>query len=264
MPRADRTLPRMPVQTALVTGSTDGHGRHVALDLARRGWRVLFHGRDAERGEQVLGEAGSGDHELLLADLGSKAEVRRLVADALERDVQLLVNNAGIWIGERSESADGIELTFAVNHLAHVILTEELIAGGAPVRRVVNVASIGQAAFDWDDPLLERSYDGYQAYAQSKLAQVAFTFDLAEPFGRRDITIDALHPSTFMDTAMVRRVGRPRSTVEEGAAATLRLIEDDGGSGRFFDGTREARAHPAAYDAQERERIHQLTAGLLE
>ena len=252
-------------RTALVTGSTDGHGRLVALGLVERGWRVLFHGRDAGLGQAVLEEAGEGGHELLLADLGSLASVRRLAADVSERaPVELVVNNAGIITEQRRESADGIELTFAVNHLAHVALTEQLVRDGAGVTRIVNVASLGQTPFDWDDPLLERSYEGYRAYAQSKFAQVCWTFDLAEPWSARGITIDALHPATFMDTAMVRhRLGRPHSTVEQGAAATLRLIEDDGGTGRFFDGMNEARAHPAAYDPAERERLHQLTAGFL-
>ena len=233
--------------------------------IARRGRRVLFHGRDRERGEAVLREAGDGGHELLLADLGSKADVRRLVGEVLERgDVELLVNNAGVAGQERRESADGIELTFAVNHLAHVILTEELLRGGAPIKRVVNVASIGQAPFDWDDPLLERRYDWFQAYAQSKLAQICFTFDLAGPLAERGVTMDVLHPATLMDTTMVRQAfAGSQSTVAEGAAATLRLIDDTGGTGRYFDRTREATAHPAAYDAGERERIHQLTAGLL-
>ena len=254
------------MRTALVTGSTDGHGRLVALGLAERGWRVLLHGRDAERGRAVLAEAGEGGHELLLADLGAQAEVRRLAREVLERGgVQLLVNNAGIASDRRRESAEGIELTFAVNHLAHVILTEELVGGGAPVERVINVASVAQAVPDWDDPLLERSYDAMRAYAQSKLAQVAFTFDLAGRWhDQRGITMDAIHPATLMDTRMVRETfGRVHSTAEEGARATLRLVGDTGGAGRFFDGERETSAHPAAYDAAERERLHALTARLI-
>ena len=237
----------------------------VALGLAERGWRVLLHGRDAARGQQALAEAGEGGHELLLADLASLASVRRLAADVAERGpVELIVNNAGLISDERRESEDGIELTFAVNHLAHVALTEQLVRDGAGVRRIVSVASIGQAPFDWDDPLLERSYEAYRAYCQSKLAQICWTFDLAEPWSARGITMDALHPATLMDTAMVREnLGRVYTTAEEGAAATLQLIEDDGGTGRFFDGERESEANPAAYDPEERERIHQLTAQFL-
>ena len=234
-------------RTAIVTGSTDGHGRLVALGLAERGWRVLFHGRDEARGRDALDEASGDGHELLIADLGSLAEVRRLAAEVAERaPVALVVNNAGVISRERRESADGIELSFAVNHLAHVALCEQLVRDGAGVERIVSVASIGQAPFDWDDPLLERSYESYRAYCQSKLAQICWTFDLAPIWEARGITLDALHPATLMDTTMVRKnLGRVHSSVEEGAAATLRLIEDSG-TGRFFDGMREARAIPAA------------------
>jgi NAD(P)-dependent dehydrogenase (short-subunit alcohol dehydrogenase family) len=253
------------VSAALVTGATDGHGRYVAQRLAARGRRVLVHGRSEERGREVLASLEGSGHELLLADLGSLDEVRRLVEDvARTGPVDLVVCNAGIFSDTRQESADGVELTFAVNHLAHVLLCEQLVARGAGVRRIVNVASIGQAPFDWDDPLLERSYDAWQAYRQSKLAQVAWTFDLAPIWAPEGITIDALHPATFMDTAMVRRsIGPPASTVEQGGEATLRLVDDTGGTGRFFDGNREARAHPAAYDEAERERIRELTVRLL-
>jgi NAD(P)-dependent dehydrogenase (short-subunit alcohol dehydrogenase family) len=244
----------MPVKTALVTGSTDGHGRLVALELARRGWRVLFHGRDAARGERVVREAGEGGHELLVADLSSLDAARELAERAGR--VDLLVNNAGIVSPERRESSDGVELTFAVNYLAHVALAEAL----PPPARIVNVASIGQWPIDWDDPMLERSYEPYRAYAQSKLAQIMWTFDLAE----RGVASDALHPATMMDTTMVREaLGRPQSTVEEGAEATLRLIEDDAGTGRYFDRTRETRANPVAYDPGERERLRDLTSQLL-
>lgn len=253
------------MKTALVTGATDGHGRYVADALAARGWRVLVHGRSEERGAQVVRALGDGDHALLLADLGSLAAVQGLVEDvAAAAPVELVVCNAGIFSAERRESADGIELCFAVNHLAHVALCEALVRRDAGVRRIVNVASAGQAPFDWDDQLLERSYDGWQAYMQSKLAQVAWTFDMASLWAGRGITMDALHPATFMDTTMVRQgIGTPSSTVAEGGDATLRLVEDDAGTGRYFDGMHEARAHAAAYDADERERIHALTKRFL-
>jgi NAD(P)-dependent dehydrogenase (short-subunit alcohol dehydrogenase family) len=242
--------------TVLVTGATDGHGRRVALDLAAEGWTVLVHGRNAERGEQVAREAGNGAR-FVPADLASLDAARALAGEVGELDA--LVNNAGIASGERRESADGIELTFAVNYLAHVALTDALLER-RPIPRIVNVASIGQAPIDWDDPLLERSYEGFRAYAQSKLAQIMWTFDLAE----RGLRADALHPATLMDTTMVRgSFRRVQSTVEEGAAATVRLLHDDDGAGRYFDRTREARAHPSAYDPDERARLRELTAELL-
>lgn len=250
------------MRTALVTGATDGHGRYVALRLAERGWRLIVHGRSAEKAESVVAEAAGEGHEVQLADFASLAEVRRLV-DAVS-DVQLIVANAGIIAHERQVSADGAELTFAVNHLAHVALCEELVAHDVGVERIVSVASIGQAAFDWDDPMLERSYEPWQAYMQSKFAQICWTFDLAPIWSRRGITMDALHPATYMGTGMVTGAGiEPQSTIAAGGDATLSLIEDASATGRYFDGLTERRAIDAAYDADERERIHQLTARFL-
>jgi NAD(P)-dependent dehydrogenase (short-subunit alcohol dehydrogenase family) len=242
-------------QRILVTGSTDGLGRGVAAELARRGARVLVHGRDPGKVEEVAREV---DAEAgLVADLADLAQVRRLADEAGELDT--LVNNAGLIAWERRESADGHELTLAVNHLAHFLLTELLLPRMREPARIVNVSSVGQAPLDWDDLMFERGYEGYTAYTKSKLAQVLFTVELAERLAGRDVTVNALHPATLMDTKMVTgKLGRPRSTVEEGIEAVVRLVADpalDGVTGRFFDGTREAGAHQQAYDAGARRRL---------
>jgi NAD(P)-dependent dehydrogenase (short-subunit alcohol dehydrogenase family) len=265
-------------QTILVTGGTDGLGRRVAGDLAERGATLILHGRDPVRGEEALWEVqrrgGGAGSRLMLADFASLDEVRGL-ADEVERSVErldVLVNNAGIAPSpQRRESADGLELTFAVNHLSHFLLTARLLGlltSSAPAR-IVNVASIGQQAIDFDDPLLERSYSQFRAYSQSKLAQILFTVELAGRLGGADagVTVNALHPATLMDTRMVREsgFGTPRSTVEEGAQATFRLITDeslDGASGQYFDGLAEARADPQAYDAEARHALWSLSEQL--
>jgi NAD(P)-dependent dehydrogenase (short-subunit alcohol dehydrogenase family) len=146
-------------QRVLVTGSTDGLGRRVAAELAARGARVLVHGRDPATVAAAAREAGA--EAGLVADLAELAQVRRLAEEAGELDA--LVNNAGVIEGRRRESADGIELTFAVNHLAHLLLTELLLPRLREPARIVNVSSIGQAPLDFDDLMLERSYDGYTA-----------------------------------------------------------------------------------------------------
>jgi NAD(P)-dependent dehydrogenase (short-subunit alcohol dehydrogenase family) len=242
-------------QRILVTGSTDGLGRRVAAELAERGAGVLVHGRDPgkvdEAAREVRAEAG------LVADLAELGQVRRLAAEAGRLDA--LVNNAGVIDSERRKSADGLELTFAVNHLSHFLLTELLLPRLREPARIVNVSSGGQMPLDFDDLMLERGYDGYTAYARSKLAQVMFTVELAERLDGRDVTVNALHPATLMDTKMVLDTfGRARSSVEEGVEAVLRLVTDpglDGVSGRFFDGTRESAAHGQAYDANARRRL---------
>jgi NAD(P)-dependent dehydrogenase (short-subunit alcohol dehydrogenase family) len=245
-------------QTILVTGSTDGLGRGVAEDLAGRGAEVIVHGRDPEKTRRVAGEIGA--ERTLVADFASLDEVRRLAGRVGRLDT--LVNNAGIISAERRTSADGHELTFAVNHLAHVLLTRLLLDRLEEPGRIVNVASIGQAPFDFGDPEYERDYDGYGAYARSKLAQVTWTFELADRLRGRELTVNALHPATLMDTKMVRdSLGRPHTTVAEGVRATTRLVTDpelDGVSGRYFNGLREARANEQAYDPDARRRLWEL------
>jgi NAD(P)-dependent dehydrogenase (short-subunit alcohol dehydrogenase family) len=259
-------------KTALITGSTDGVGRMVAERLGQDGWRVLVHGRDRGRGEQVVDtiNAGGGAAEFLQADLSAFAEVRRL-ADATQhttKRLNLLINNAGIGSGgpqgARQTSADGHELRFAVNYLAGFLLTSlllPLLKRSAPAR-IVNVSSLGQQPLDFTDVMLTREYSGIRAYRQSKLAQILFTFDLAQELEGTGITVNALHPATFMNTKMVRDFGTPRSTVEEGANAILKLAtspEVDGRSGLYFNGQEEARADAQAYDPQARQRLKHLS-----
>lgn len=269
-------MPEAKQRTALVTGSTDGVGRLVAKELAGRGWRVLIHGRSPERGEAVVREITGlgGAATFLPADLSSLADVRRL-ADAVRAAtgrLELLINNAGIGTAGnapgRRESADGHELRFAVNYLAGFLLTRlllPLLRASAPAR-IVNVSSAGQQAIDFSDVMLRTRYSGAAAYCQSKLAQVMFTIDLAEELKGSGITVNALHPSTYMNTTMVKQAGvSPASRVEDGAAAILKLAlspELDGRSGLYFNVQREARANPQAYDAGARRRLRTLSLDL--
>lgn len=264
-------------KTILITGSTDGVGRRVAQRLAADGATVLIHGRSRERGELLLNEiaaAGNDGCVFYPADLASLAEVRRL-ADVVRKThsrLDLLINNAGVGSGgpaaPRLTSADGYELRFAVNYLAGFLLTRMLLprlVASTPAR-IVNVASAGQQPIDFDDVMLVCGYSGARAYMQSKLAQVLFTFDLARELEGTGVTVTALHPATFMDTTMVRQSGRtPISTVEQGADAILNLAVAPalaGRSGLYFNGLREARADPQAYDEQARERLRALSLEL--
>ena len=263
-------------RTALVTGSTDGVGRLVAERLGAAGARVLVHGRSRERGEGVVAAIGDGGAaaEFLPADLASLAEARRLAEVVRQRTdrLDILVNNAGIGTGgpgaPRQTSADGHELRFAVNYLAGFLLTHlllPLIEKSAPAR-VVNVASAGQQAIDFRDVMLRRGYSGARAYCQSKLAQIMLTIDLADELRGSGVTVNALHPATYMDTTMVRQAGvTPWSSVEEGADAILNLATSpalEGRSGLYFTGLREARADGQAYDAQARQRLRAISLEL--
>ena len=269
-------MQRSVIRTALVTGATDGVGRVVARRLGAASLRVLVHGRDRERGDRVVQDIrqAGGEAEFIAADLASLAQVRGLaasVADKADR-LDLLINNAGIGSGGagalRQESADGHELRFAVNYLAGFLLTRMLLPSlrnNAPAR-IVNVASAGQQAIDFDDVMLTSGYSGSRAYSQSKLAQILFTVDLAEELDGAGVTANALHPATYMNTTMVRQAGvTPWSTVEQGADAILNLATSPalaGRSGLYFDGLREARAQAQAYDRDARARLRTLSFAL--
>jgi NAD(P)-dependent dehydrogenase (short-subunit alcohol dehydrogenase family) len=264
-------------KTALVTGSTDGVGLLVARRLADQGARVLIHGRNIHRGEQIVEQiqnCGRGSAVFLPADLSSLAEVHRL-ADVIRQNcdrLEILINNAGIGSGgsnaKRQISQDGYELRFAVNYLAGFLLTKlllSLVTISKPAR-IVNVSSLGQHPIDFDDVMLTRGYTGGRAYAQSKLAQVMFTFDLARELDPAAITANCLHPATLMATTMVRQIGvTPIATVEEGAEAILNLALSEtlsGHSGEFYNGLRPSTAHPQAYDNFAREQLRALSLRL--
>jgi NAD(P)-dependent dehydrogenase (short-subunit alcohol dehydrogenase family) len=266
-------------QTILITGATDGLGRALARELAGGGATVLLHGRDEAKGERTIAEIAeeTGNDKLLWlrADLASLDQVRGLGELALGETGRLdaLVNNAGIGtttggVEEREESREGFELRFAVNYLAGYLLTRILLGlleGSAPAR-IVNVSSAGQAPIDFDDVMLTRRYSGVQAYCQSKLAQIMFTFDLAEELRDRGVTATCLHPATYMPTKMVLDGGvEPVSSLEQGTEATLALIAGEqleGVTGRYFNGLREAAPHPQAEDREARARLRELSDGL--
>ena len=265
----------MAGKIALVTGSTDGLGRAVAKRLGALGATVLVHGRNAARGAEVVREveAAGGRAAFHRADFASLDEVRTLADTVLDRydRLDLLINNAGIWTDgsdERRPSADGHELVFAVNYLAGFLLTHRLlplIVRSAPAR-IVNVSSLAQQPIDFDDVMLERGFSAGRAYAQSKLAQVMFTIDLARELEGTGVTVNSLHPATLMATTMVEKAGAtPRSTVDEGADAVMRLAtspELQGRTGLFFNGLREARAHAQAYDEEARAKLRAISVEL--
>ncbi|MFL5908708.1 MAG: SDR family oxidoreductase [Solirubrobacterales bacterium] len=259
--------------TILITGATDGLGKGIAHELAPTGARLILHGRNEEKGQALLEELGplaAGKLDWRRADLASLDQVRWLAGDLeVEERLDVLVNNAGVGTaGPREESEDGYEMTFAVNYLAPFVLTRQLLPllkRSAP-SRIVNVSSAGQAPIDFDDVMLDRSYSGFQAYCQSKLALVMLTFDLAEELEGTGVTANCLHPGTYMPTNMVRAAGvDPVTPLEDGIAATMRLIsspEVADINGHYFDGTSESAPHPQAEDPAARSRLRELSSEL--
>jgi len=267
-------------KTVLITGSTSGLGETVARRLGAMGATVIVHGRNEERGAEVvaaINEAGPGRAIFYRADLGSLDEVTALAARVREEHprLHLLINNAGIGGAsqeDRRESADGYELVFAVNYLSHFHLTRELLPlleASGPAR-IVNVSSIGQAAVNFDDVMMTSgNYNQMGAYSQSKLAQIMFTISLSEMLDPAKVTVNSLHPATFMDTPMVTSTGRqPMASVEDGADAVMQLAVGkalEGRTGLYFNSMDEARARvQQAYDADARQRLWDLSVDLIQ
>ncbi len=266
-------------QTILITGATDGLGKATALELAKLGARVLIHGRDEARlaaaRQEIAAESGSDKIETYRANFASLAEVRHLAytIQAGHEQLELLINNAASGGGkpgdtQRELSVDGYELRFAVNHLAPFLLTQLLLPclkTGAPAR-IINVSSAGQRPINFDDLMMQTHYEPLDAYRQSKLAQIMFTFDLAELVRGDDITVNALHPASLMPTKMVHEYfGQTIDTVEDGVRSVMRLATDpglDGLTSKYFDHQQETRANDQAYDAGARQRLWEVSMAL--
>jgi NAD(P)-dependent dehydrogenase (short-subunit alcohol dehydrogenase family) len=225
--------------------------------------------------DEIAAAIGNDRLETYVADFASLRNVHRLAEQVSARHdcLHVLINNAGIGAGprggqRREVSADGYELRLQVNHLAPLLLAHlllPLLRAGAPAR-IVNVASVGQVPLDFADLMLERGYDGFRAYCRSKLAMVMDTFELAGRLDPGEVTVNALHPGSLLDTKMVREgFGAPQGRVDIGIDVELYLATSadvEGVSGQYFDRTRPARANAQAYDAEARRRLWQASLRL--
>jgi NAD(P)-dependent dehydrogenase (short-subunit alcohol dehydrogenase family) len=269
----------MAGRVVVVTGANAGIGRAAALALARMGARVGMVSRSRERGEaaraEVVRESGGAAVDLFLADLSAQAEVRRLASEVRERcgRLDVLVNNAAVYTRGRTLSPDGIELQFAVNHLAPFLLTNllmDLLERSAPAR-VVTVSSEAHrpARLNWDDLQGERRYRGLRAYGTAKLGNLLFTRELARRTAGTGVTANAVHPGVvgtellFGGWAPLRLLRRFMRTPEQGARVVVRLAsapELEGVTGRYFRDEGEIRPSAAALDDDAARRLWRLSA----
>ncbi|WP_406317293.1 SDR family NAD(P)-dependent oxidoreductase [Streptosporangium sp. NBC_01639] len=270
-------------QTILITGATDGLGRALAHRLAAQGATLILHGRNPAKGQALLTELHdqTGNDRLTFeqADFASIDQIRALADRLADRDrLNVLVNNAGIGVETTPQrSADGLELTFQVDYLATYMLScllTPLLASTAALRsatthpapaRIVNVSSAGQSPLDFDDVLLERHWDGVQAYCQAKLAQIMLTLDHAELLRDHGVTVNALHPASYMPTKIVTHLFTVQSTLDEGVTHTARLVTDPAlaeVTGTYFNRARPAHAHHQAYDTAARTRLREISRHL--
>lgn len=269
---------------ALVTGATGGLGYETARALAAQGAEVVLVGRNRERGQRAVTaikeHTGSDAVIFMLADLSSQQHIRDLAGEFAARydRLHILVNNAGARFKERRTSADGIEMTFALNHLAYFLLTNLLLdtlKASAPAR-ILNVASGAHydAALDFDDLQNERSYDPGKAYRESKLANVLFTYELARWLEGTGVTVNAADPgnvwtnffkSAGLNPLKLAYLRLRASTPEEGAQTIIHLASSpkvEGFSGQYFYQSQPARSSAYSYDEAAAARLWDVSAAL--
>jgi retinol dehydrogenase-14 len=275
----------MASRTVLVTGGSGGIGRATALGLARMGARLAITGRDRGRIEDAAREirtAGGGQVDVFVADLSAQSEVRRLAGEVLQHlpRIDVLVNNVGGYWNTRHVTADGLERTFALNHLAPFLLTSLLLdrLKQSDSARVVTVSSNAhaQGRIDFDDLQGERSYSGSTAYDQSKLANVLFTYELAKLLSGTGVTANALHPGVVRTSFGADDPGRTQRVLVpfvkpfmksplQGAATSIHLASSPGlveSSGQFYANSKTKKSSKRSYDEADAARLWQVSAGL--
>lgn len=266
----------MQGKICLVTGATDGIGRVTALALAKMGATVIGVGRDPRKAERVAAEGRSlpGTLEMMTADFSSQAEIRAFAAEFLRKydRLHVLVNNAGAIIPEYRETVDGIEMTFAVNHLSAFLLTNlllDLLIASAPAR-IVNVASSVHEGevIDFDDLGSKRRYSLWTAYGKSKLANVLFTYELARRLAGTGVTANTLHPG-YIATNLAPAAGlkmSPPLTPEQGAETQIWLASSpdvEGITGKYFSRKRETKSSKESHDEKVAKRLWDVSAELV-
>ncbi len=268
-------------RVCMVTGASRGIGRITALALAEKGADVVLVCRDEARGQAVLDEVkarGGGKGELYLADLSSQASIRKLAADFKTKHDRLhvLVNNAGAIFMSRQVTVDGIEATFATNHLGYFLLTNlllDVIEKSAPAR-IINVSSIvhGRGTIRFDDLGHAQGYAAMKAYSQSKLANILFTFALARRLEGKGVTVNALHPgvigSNFLASnggiyKLAMKIASPfLMTEEDGAKTTIYLASSPDVAdvtGTYFDRQKRAKSNRESRDVDVQERLWKVS-----
>ena len=265
----------MESKRILITGATDGIGKQTAYELAKLNHNVILHGRDEQKCIDVTNEIKkkTNNHSLdyFVSDFSSKANVFQLASKIIDRFkfIDVLINNAGVYLKHRQINDDGIELTFMVNYLAHFILTIKLIPllKNSKQGRIINVSSIAHesARLELTDLNLAKNYSGYIAYANSKFLNILFTYALARKLLSTNITVNALHPGVITTKLLYEGFKITGSDVSVGAQTPIYLsISNDVKkvTGKYFEKNEVTRSSKKTYDINLQEKIWEVSCEL--
>ena len=256
----------------LVTGSTDGIGRETAKMLLELGHTVIVHGRNKDRISEAVGQLPYGERILgVTGDLSIQGEIKRMAEEiySLTDRIDVLINNAGVFRSGRVVTPDGLEETFAVNHMAPFILTNLIfdLIRKSPAGRVVTVSSMIHAdSIDFDNLQGEQYFDGSYTYSLSKLCNVLFSYELADRVKPLGITSNCLHPGVI-NTKLLRSGwgGEMNSPVSRGAETSVYLAvspEVENITGKYFISRRSEKSQDITYNADVRKRLWEISLSL--
>src|SRR5713226_531052 len=285
----ERNLPEINIdmtgKTCLITGGNSGIGKATALGLARMGANVVIVTRSKEKGEAALADiitkSGNRNIELMLADMSSQDSIRKFAGDfkAGHEKLHLLVNNAGVYLTRRTTTVEGLESTFAINHLGPFLLTNlllDLLKASAP-SRIVNVTSDAHngAKVNFEDLQGEKKFSGWQAYGQSKLAMILFTRELAKKLENTGVTVNSAHPGVVRTNFAknnggvvslgFRFLGLFFISPESAARRVLYVATSpdlEGVTGKYFTKMHEVRSSQESYDDDSAKRLWQVSGEL--
>ncbi len=260
------------MKTILITGSTDGIGKQTALDLAKLGHHILVHGRNEDRCKKTVSEirnlTSNDKIDYLVADLSSLKQVRELAASVKQKVsvLDVLINNAGVYMTHKELTEDGFETTFAVNHLSVFVLTLELLdlIKKSENGRIITVSSIAhsRAVLNFNNLQSEQFFDSYQSYAVSKLANVLFALELSDRLSGTDVTSNCLHPGVITTKLLKTGFGVSGDSLEKGAATSVYLAESQETekiTGKYFINKMVTPSAHSSYDLDLRKKFWEIS-----
>jgi NAD(P)-dependent dehydrogenase (short-subunit alcohol dehydrogenase family) len=261
----------MKDKIVLITGSTDGIGRQIAIDLAEMGASVIIHGRNELKArdamKDITRQTGNKKLDFVVADLASLAQIKKLAAEIRSKydRIDVLINNAGVFMNRRELSQDGFEMTFAVNHLSYFLLTGLLLdlVKKSNYARIINVASMAHAnSLDFDNLQGEKYFEGYDAYSRSKLCNILFTYKLASKLKGSHVTVNVLHPGVIRTKLLHAGWGGGGASLERGAETSVYLATSpdvEGVSGKYFANRRITDSSSVSHDISVQDKLWELS-----